>query len=124
MEVKKKKKCEIYREERAKGLTLQQIADKYGVSKQCVSESCCMGNKNKFKEITHQDCIYLHLREWMNLNKVKKSALMHMVGLEPVSAYYSTFKGYLTGKSEPKKGLIDKLIRVTGIPYAMLFWEG
>lgn len=117
-------KFELYRQERRNGLTVQQIAEKYGVTKQCVSQACCVGNKNKFKGITNQECIYYHLREWMNVNKVKKSALMFRVGLEPLSANYEKFNKILTGKSEPKKGLIDKLIRVTGLPYAMLFWEG
>ncbi len=117
-------RCALYREERKKGMKLQEIADKYGVSKQCVSQACCVYGDRKFKEITSQECIYFHLREWMNVNKIKKSALMFRVGLEPLSANYEKFNKILTGKSEPKKGLIDKLIRVTGLPYAMLFWEG
>lgn len=118
------KKGDLYREEYKKGLSITEIARKYGVSKQCVSQCCCVYNKRVFKEITKEQCIYYHLREWMNVNKVKKSALMKMLGLEPLTKNYARFNNYLSGKNEPKKGFIDKLIRVTGLPYAMLFKEG
>lgn len=118
------KKGDLYREEYKKGLSVTEIAKKYGVSKQAVSQCCCVYGKRIFKEFTQEQCIYFHLREWMNRNKIKKSTLMKMVGLEPLSANYTTFNNYLTGKTEPRKGFIDKLIRVTGLPYAMLFWEG
>ena len=118
------KKGDLYREDYKNGLKVGEIAIKYGVSKQAVSQCCCVYGKHKFKPIPKEKCIYMHLREWMNVNKVKRSGLMHMVGLEPLHNNYKKFNSYLTGNTEPKKSLIDKLIKVTGLPYAMLFWEG
>lgn len=117
-------RCAIYRAERKRGLTVGEIADKYGVSKQCVSQACCVYGEREFKPLTNTECIYLHLREWINTNKIKRSRLIYLLGLEPVGANYTKMNKILTGKGEPKKGLIDKLIKLTGIPYAMLFWEG
>ena len=118
------KKYEIYRAEYAKGRTYQEIADEYGVSKQCVAQACNLYGYSRFTTITAEKCIYVNLREWMNKNRIKRSRLMYMTGLEPVCNNYSTFNNYITGKTEPKKGFIDKLIKVTGLPYEKLFKEG
>ena len=118
------KKFEVYRAEKAAGLTYQEIADKYGVSKQCVAQACNLYGYSKFTPITAEKCIYVHLREWMNKNRIKRSRLMYMMGLEPICNNYATFNNHITGKTEPKKGFIDRLIKVTGLPYEMLFKVG
>lgn len=52
------KKYELYRTERDKGLTYQQIADKYGVSKQNVAQACQGKQKKAFPFL---DFIYLYI---------------------------------------------------------------
>ena len=118
------KKGELYRKEYLSGLSVTEIAKKYGVSKQAVSQCCCVYGKRLFRPYTKKECIYMHLRDWLNTNEVKISQLVLMLGREPEGSYHTTIARYLTGKTEPRKGFIDKLIRVTGLPYAMLFWEG
>ena len=115
------KKYEIYREERAKGLTYKQIAEKYGVSKQNVAQCCCQDNAKHFRVWTAETCVYPNVRKWLNDNKITKAELIRRMGVRVHSNPVAVIGGYLRGYSYPPKQTIDKLLSVTGLTYEKFF---
>lgn len=97
------------------------IARKHGVSRQYVAAICGRYNPSSFRYITEIGCIYPNWRAWMNENKVSIFELLRRMGLEVHSANSERLRSYMTGRAEPRKPYIDKLIAVTGMPYEMLF---
>lgn len=119
------KRAPLYRADRKKGLTYQAIADKYGVSKQCVYQACAAYRTNtRFREFTPKQCIYINLRNWLNDNRINLKELICRLGLEPLSVNYGRICQYLTGYCYPQKKMIDKFISVTGLTYEQLFELG
>ena len=115
------KKYEIYREERAKGLTYQQIAEKYGVSKQNVAQSCGKHGPNHFRSWTAESCVYPNVRKWLNKSKMTKNELIRRLGAKPHVNTHRVVGNYLQGKSYPSKQTIDKLLSITGLTYEEFF---
>lgn len=110
--------------DRDSGMTYQQIADKYGVSKQYVGIVCGKANTKAFQVIKEDGCIYPNLRNWMNKNKVSRGELIRMMGATYAHQTFTMkLSGYMRGESEPKKGYIDNLLRVTGMTYEELFYR-
>lgn len=118
------KKAEIYRMERNSGLTFQEIADKYGVSKQFVHQMCSESTDSLFRGWLKERCIYVNLRNWMNDNKISKKELLQRLGLEALSGNYKRIGHYLKGECYPPKQMIDKFIEVTGLTYEELWVIG
>lgn len=119
----KERKCDLYKADRAKGMTYKEIAEKYGVSTQAVGIACSKSDPSYFRYITKKQCIYVGLREWMNDNKVSGMALVRMLGYNAEPQTYSRIFTYLRGKNSPRKCIIDKLLEITGLPYEELFME-
>ncbi len=111
----------IYREEREKGLTYREIADKYNVTWQNVQRACGKVNAQLFRVVTAEKCIYPNLRKWMNLNKVGNSELLRRMDMLPGGTNQSRLRELLKGTYQPRKPMIDKLIVITGMPYEKLF---
>ena len=117
---RKHTKADIYRAERENGLTYDEIAEKYGVSRQCVGQACGKTNPKHFKTI--RNCIYPNLREWMNDNKVSRKELAIRMGLAGYANTQANLGNYLKGLNDPPKKVIDKLIEITGLTYEELFY--
>lgn len=114
----------IYREERDKGLSYQQIADKYGVTRQNVGIACGKANPNLFQFHPEKRVVFPNLRKWMNDNKISTSELTRRLGLEASSANMSRVRLILRGGGNPRRTTINKLMEVTGMTYDVLFAEG
>lgn len=97
-------------------MSYTEIAEKHGVSRQCVHQAC---TKKKHYQVKPQACIFVHLREWMNENKISKMILSEMAEFS-----YTALDRYLKGESDAPKRFIDKMIELTGIPYETLFIIG
>lgn len=110
-----------YRAEREKGLTYQQIADKYGVSRQTVGQACGKANPKRFQFHGEDKVIYPNLRNWMNDNKVSSLEMLRRMGFEAAPATYTKLRGILRGKFNPRKNWIDGLLSVTEMTYEELF---
>ena len=117
-------KYKLYREERKNGLTYQQIADKYGVSKQTVGQACRVYNPNLFRPVSAERCIYVNLRTWMNKHKVGIAELTRRMGIESSPSCEIRTSNLLKGKFYPRKPHIDKLIELTELTYEQLFEIG
>lgn len=115
------KKYAMYRAERENGLTYQQIADKYGVSKQNVQQACGKYQPKRFRYFNEKHCIYVNFRKWLNDNNITCSELIRRIGWEPVYENHKKIRKILCGMAFPRKPLIDKLIEITGLPYEQLF---
>ena len=115
------KKYEIYRAERKKGLSYQEIADKYGVTRQNVGLACSVCQPFKFVRVSEKGCIYPNFRKWMNENQITPKELLHRMGLVYHSANLQRLRKYLTGSEGTPKRVIDKFIKITGLSYETLF---
>ena len=115
------KKYELYRQERAKGLTYREIAKKYGVTYQAVAQACGKHQPNRFRFWTKDMCIYPNVRKWLNENKITYRELQRRLGWEICSANYIYIGDWLRGKTYPRKKVIDKLLSATGLTYEKFF---
>lgn len=113
-----KKRADMARSLREKGLTYQEIGETLGISKQAVYQD--VNKKHKSRNNVHISTLekvrYLGLRQWMMDNYVSVSGLARLIG---VSHLYAS----LCGDCEPKKSTIDAILSVTGMTYEECFKE-
>lgn len=110
----------MYKADRAKGMTYRQIAEKYGVSTQRVQQVCCKHYPYRFRVITDK-CVYPNLRDWMNRNRISRNELLRRMGESVHPEKIARLSDCMNGKYEPRKSMIDKLIKATGMSYEVLF---
>lgn len=111
------KRKDIYiREHDEEGMSYTEIAEKHGVSRQCVHQACTFEPNHKVKP---RACIFVNLRNWMNDNCISKTKLSEIAEFS-----YTALDRYLKGESDAPKRFIDKMIELTGIPYETLFIVG
>jgi len=106
--------------DRDAGMKYREIAEKYGVSHQYVAQLCGKSNPRYFK-IVGERCIYPNLRKWMNDNKVSYNELLRRMGQTPYPEMCSKLSTWTSGKNDPPKVWIDRMIAATGLPYEVLF---
>ena len=106
---------------RQQGLTYQQIAQHFGVSKQRIAQVLSRSAGRLPKSLRPEECIYPGLRIWMNHNAVSRSELARRMGYAPDPGNYVHVSDMLRGKIHLRKTDIDKLILTTALPYEILF---
>lgn len=111
--MKKLRKKDIYMAELATGKTYREIAEAYGVSWQAV-HFACTSNVTK----RPRTCLWPHLADWMEDNEVGVVELA-----EKTETSRQTMYAWFSGKSNPHKVWIDKVLEVTGLSYEYLFAE-
>lgn len=99
---------------RLEGHTLQEIADKYGVTKQAVSQLLPHG-LNKYENYA-KGCIYPAIARWMIKNRMSYLSFSNKIGINNM-----TLRNALIGASSPTKVNIDGILRVTGLKYEEAF---
>ena len=108
-------KVEAYRM-RLCGATYQEIADKFGITKQRINQILpCRTNRLK-KAVN--SCIYRGIANWMQENECSYTCLAIKNGLTKPTIF-----DVLTGKNSPRKKTIDSILKVTGLTYEEAFGE-
>ena len=99
---------------RLDGYTLQEIGDKYGLTKerirQILEKSC------KIERNTMKNYVYPNLEDWMSKNGINCTMLGKQLNVSRQSIY-----NILTGKNHPSFELINRVLDVTKMPYEVVF---
>lgn len=113
----------LYMAARATGMTYQEIADKYGVSRQAVASACAQRGMGRFRPYTAKDVVYPNLRRWLNENQVSRGEFARRMDRVPVSETTQQVSEWFRGTVYPAKRSIDKMLAITGLTYEELFYE-
>lgn len=97
---------------RLDGYTLQEIADKHGVSKQYISTLV-----PRISELSTV-CIFPAIRTWMRSNGYNGKKIAEFCGVTPNAVY-----AWLRGINSITKANIDKMLQLTGMTYEEAFRE-
>lgn len=114
-------KADLYIAERDAGLTYREIAEKHGVSYQCVAQSCSRYSDFNFKAYRREEVVYPNLRRWLNDNKITRSEFIRRMGNVVCGNAHSQISEWFRGKRYPTKSSIDKILKITGLTYEQLF---
>ena len=99
---------------RLDGYTLQEIGDKYGVTRERIRQMFAAVTTES--EISRKNHIYPNISDWMIDNNVKQSDLSKKLGCAQV-----TISSYLTGKNPPSFAFINLMLELTKMPYDVAF---
>ena len=101
---------------RLNGMSLREIADKFGVTYQCIAQ-ILPATSPAFRHPTNADkCIYPAIREYMQKNRMTYNRLAALCGITPMTIYRS-----LNKEVNPTKKTIDRVLEVTQMTYEEAF---
>lgn len=106
---------------RKKGMSYQQIAWEFGVSKQRVFQIIGGSKENHFRPFNKERCIYVGLRKWLNDNKVSLNELTRKLHGNTNSNNRQRTRARIIGEVEIEKTFIDKILEITGLTYEKAF---
>ena len=113
-------RAKLYVEAREAGMSYKDIAAKYGVSYQCVGDACRKYGVT-FRRHSESEVPFPYLRKWLNDNKVTRSDFARMMGLQPHNKTCDRITAWISGKHDPSKKSIDRMLAVTGLTYEQFF---
>lgn len=114
-------RCEELREKARQGMTLQQIADEIGVSRQRAAQ--LTGAVRPMKQWNKQYSIFPGIDSWMKFNRVTYTMFGKMLGYAPGASASNNLARRLMGEAMLNKSLIDDILEVTGMTYEEAFKE-
>lgn len=108
---------------RLDGYTYQEIADKYGISRQCVQQSIAnfTGKERAVKKSSLDKCIYPNLKKYMIGNNISMIKLSKICGLSEAST--GAIREKLLGKRDFKISEIKAILKESGQMFEYLFVE-
>lgn len=101
---------------RANGFTLQEVADRFGVSKQAISKNIPQHYYSCQKCRDLGKIVYPGFRRFMMENRYTVSRLAKACGIR-----YAALYNALSGKHDPSKTTIDRMLSFTGMTYEEAF---
>lgn len=102
---------------REEGATLQEIGDKFGVSKQRISQIVQRGMYCKKSRYHHSNaCIYPNIAHWRKQNRYTMKQFSELSGIK-----ITTLSNLLRGECSTSKKIIDQLLSATGLTYEEAF---
>lgn len=112
---------EELREKARQGMTLQQIADEIGVSRQRAAQ--LTGAVRPMREWNKTYSVYQGIDNWMKYNRVTYVMLGDMLGYAPGASSSGNLARRLMGEVMLSKDIIDDILEVTGMTYEEAFKE-
>lgn len=103
------------------GYTYQEIADKYGISKQRVN--LILNPKKNKLESKYERVIYKGLKKWLIENNYKLIDLQKYLSGKEQRQIYTYTQRKLSGETDFKISEIIKLINLTGMTFEQLFMQ-
>lgn len=100
---------------RLEGNTIQKIADHFGVSKQYISKELKTERVRSNEKIVDA-CIYPNIRKFLIQEGLTCHGFSNKTGIA-----YTTLHHALTGKTDPRKETIDRILECTGLTYEQAF---
>ena len=97
---------------RANGCTLQQVAGKYGITRERVRQILLAYTAPRKEKVY----AYPNISHWMEANGVTLSQLADNCKLS-----YNTVRGYLKGIREPNFIFVQYILKETGMPFDVAF---
>ena len=97
---------------RANGCTLQQVADKYGITRERVRQILFAYTAPRKEKVY----AYPNISRWMEENGVTLSQLADNCKLS-----YNTVRGYLNGVRDPNFIFVQYILKETGMPFEVAF---
>lgn len=97
---------------RANGCTLQQVADKYGITRERVRQILLAYTAPRKEKVY----AYPNISNWMEENGVTLSLLSDNCKLS-----YNTVRGYLNGVRDPNFIFVQYILKETGMPFEVAF---
>ena len=116
MNERKQKMIEMH----IQGLSYVEIGQKMGISRQRVFQIIGDVRKGSHRTITEKECVYVGIRNWMNENKISRTALLRKIYGTIHSDQYHSLKSALKG-SNCSKYVIDNILKATGLTYEEAF---
>lgn len=104
---------------RDKGLSYQAIGEVLNVSRQRVHQLLNPGISSRVS--LGKNIIYPNLLEWSVEHKCNREEFLRRMGYTVNANSKAVLLRVLTGKQNPKKDYIDKMLNVTGLLYEILF---
>lgn len=105
-------RVEMYRM-RLEGASLQEIADKFGVTRQAVHQAIPAVEP---RPCYRAKCIYPNLQNWLIANERSLATFSEITGVNKTTLYK-----VLGGQGDPCKKTIDAILRTTGMDYETAF---
>jgi hypothetical protein len=121
MRSKNEEKIKIMLELRKEGKTYAEISKVCGISKQRVHHLIGKENKELFKPLSAEKCVFIGLRNWMNENKINVPELTRRIYGHSNPNQQSLIRARITNKTKFQKDFIDNILKITGLTYEEAF---
>ena len=108
-------KVEAYRM-RLEGATLQEVADRFGVTREWIRALTPAPEKRGKKKRNHKNIIYPNINKFLYENRHSYSSFAKLIGMSGNAVYRA-----LTGATSPTKKLIDRVLEATDMTYEEAF---
>ena len=99
---------------RLNGYTLQEIGDKYGLTRERIRQMFAAVTTES--GISRKNYIYPNISDWMIDNNVSQYDLCKKLGCTQ-----TTISSYLTGRKHPSFAFINLMLELTKMPYEVVF---
>lgn len=105
-------------EMRLRGFTLQECADRFGVSRECIRQIVPDTSTRSHQRRHYDGCIFPNIANWLYENRYTYSRFGLACGTNCVS-----MRRYLIGEVNITRGVINRILDVTGMTYEEAFYE-
>lgn len=109
----------LMREKLKSGMTLQQIGDELGITRQRVAQ--LTGAVRPMTQWCKTYSVYSGIDSWMKFTHTTYAQLNLMLGYAPSASCQANLAKRLMGETEPSKSFIDAMLYITGLTYEEAF---